>query len=77
MPLAGCGDRFELDLEIKAVTERARSSFQYSKRSALVAPAAQRVLLAAIGQYQGLGETAYSHCGLECLAEARFDHHLG
>jgi hypothetical protein len=38
MPLAGFGDRFSLDPEVKAAIERARSSFQYAKRSALDVP---------------------------------------
>jgi hypothetical protein len=38
MPLAGGGDRFPLEPEVKAAIERARSSFEYAKRSALDVP---------------------------------------
>jgi hypothetical protein len=38
IPLAGSGDRFPVEPEVKAAIERARPSFQYSKRNALDVP---------------------------------------
>jgi hypothetical protein len=38
MPLAGSGDLFDLEPDVRAAIERARSSFQYAKRNALDVP---------------------------------------